>query len=243
MRERKSLIALLLVLVCGVPVLGDLFDPNTPFDPNSAFEIPLRFRGTETGWSIFVQPEDVSRVGVHVFGASNGTVTLEIDKWFYGVNTPDHQDKLILAFVKRNAQTTFSRFVIDDEYVVNNTNYAWEGYTMGLSPNGHAGFNCVPNVANDPSLPDGDEFQTVIATDTLGYQSKPVTLDFYNGVVSNVAPNNVFQPGYRRGSIKIVADPAIAVNDGFILKEWHTPEPISMVLFGVSGMLVWLRRR
>lgn len=191
-------------------------------------EIPLE----GSGWSVWVDSDVFSYIGVTVFGLRPAThsVLLELDKEF--TECKDDLDApfqpITFRFVKTDGATTYSRFVIRDEFVVNGTNCDWHDFHMTLGPDDAAGFD-------DSVMPDGDKLPNVSYTNYTGYNGYPVRLNFEGGIVPHDAPLNRFRPGYQSGDIIILTNPALAAGGEFTLQEQPTPEPGSiLLLFGLS---------
>lgn len=191
-------------------------------------EIPLG----DTGWSIFVGSDISDQLGVTVFGQdpSTQTVFLELDKQF----TDFHGSVIQVRFAKMDSRAlAYSRFVIVDEFIVNDTDSEWHGFHMVLVSDGVAGFD-------NSTVPDGDKLPNVTWGVFNGYGQLPTELNFdggADGIVPNTIPSNYFRPGYISGDIVILADPNLEVGRDFLLQEYYSPEPTSLLLLlGLSWL-------
>jgi hypothetical protein len=224
MRERKGSLLLWAAILASVTATALATD----------IVLPLR----DTGWSVSFDERLKEQLGVHVLGVrpSQNAVLLELDKWFTGIKSNTGFDPIILSFNKDNLSTSYSRFIIKDEFIVNDTDTDWLDFHMLLSP-GVVGFDNL-------TVPDGDKFADVDFYNNSGYTGLPVELDFSNGTVPHDPPSNYFQPAYWGGDIIVVTDPQMGTNGkvgSFILKEFPTPEPASFLL--LLGTLLFGRRK
>jgi hypothetical protein len=229
MRESKWVIFALVVLT--FLAVGKSFA--------SYIEIPLKYGSTETGWSAIIDEGIKNQVGIHVLKlrSSANSMVLELDKWFLGYKPENGFDPIIIQFKKTNLSTPYTKFIINDEYVINDTTEDWKDFHMYLSPD-IVGFDST-------ILPSGGQFQHVYFSGDEGYGGRPVELNFDTGTVPSASPGDVFQPGYAYGDIVIVTDPNMGTNnipDSFILKEIPTPEPTALV-FLAAGLLGIFRRK
>ena len=100
--------------------------------------------------------------------------------------------------------------------------------------NPQAGFN--PNF-----LPDGDQFESVYYVRNSGFNGMPIQLNFVdtdaNGVPAFPPGDDIFLPGFTIGRIVIDVDPQMPVGTRFGLKEVSAPEPATIALFGLSGLI------
>jgi len=241
MRESKRDLFLVLVAVCCLPCITFA----------GTITVPLTYLGTNTGWEVSFDDSLRYNIGVHVLGlrpGEQGAVIVELDKWFDKFKDPIAGfDPYAIRFTKINLDTTFTKIIIPDEFIVNGTDHKWYDFHFALGEGPVAGFD-------SSVVPDGGQLPNVSYSDPNGYLNLPTQLNFVGDdthFVSNTYPDNVFQPGYASGYISIITSPLMGkldqgqpVPDHFILKEWPTPEPgTCMLLLGGLAGLRWMRRR
>ncbi|NIA06692.1 MAG: PEP-CTERM sorting domain-containing protein [Actinobacteria bacterium] len=189
----------------------------------------------DSGWSVAVN-EDWD-IGVVVDDLTTDAVFIEIVKRFVG--QPDEYNlmpAMYIEFIKVSEQAV-GQIIITDEFVTNDTTEPWIDYHMELAVSLYdpeAGFA----LESDPS---GDQFSTVVLSGSNGHNGLPTKFDFYNGLVPNDPPDqDDFRPGYDSGSMIIVADPQMQIDQRILLKEYPTiPEPatLGLLLFGGLALL------
>ena len=210
----------------------ELKDPNT---------------GADSGWVASVDPDAVWPIGVVVDEVNDDAVIIQIKKTFLG--SPDEYGLMAAMFVEflKKSEDAVGKIIITDEFVTNDTTEDWIDYHMVLMVSENvpeAGFS------ND-SDPDGDQFSTVVLSDSNGYNGLPTILTFRDGLVP-MHPTDLddFQPGFASGSIIIVTDPNLPadptlLNAGqIVLKQYPTiPEPTTLALLLLGGLALLKRRK
>jgi hypothetical protein len=181
-----------------------------------------------------------------VYSVEEDSVVIELDKTFFGdIDAYGNFDPLIIEF-KKTAANAKTKIVIRDEYVVNDTEQAWDDFHMFLLVNA-----LVPEAGFDPTMiPYGDQLENIYYDNFVGYNSGsgalPIQLNFaaVNGTrVSNEDGDDIFRPGFRSigdyDPIVIITDPSLAVGSRIGLKEVPTmPEPATlMILLAGMGLL------
>ena len=145
---------------------------------------------------------------------------------------------MYIEFIK-NSQQAVGQIIITDEFITNDTTEPWIDFHIELAVSIYdpeAGFSLATN-------PDGDQFSTVALSGSNGHNGLPTKIDFSGGLVpNNPQDQDDFRPGYYSGSMVIIADPEMEVEQRIVLKEFPTiPEPATLVL--LMGGFVFLRRK
>ena len=192
----------------------------------------------DSGWSVAVN-EDWD-IGVVVDDLTDDAVVIQIIKRFVG--EPDEYNLMPAMYVEfiKNSENAVGQIIITDEFITNDTTEPWIDFHMELAVSifdPEAGFSLASN-------PSGDQFANVELSGSNGHDGLPTRIDFYNGLVPNgPAAQDDFRPGYDSGSIIIIADPEMELDQRIVLKEYPTiPEPATLGLF-LAGCLVLLKRK
>ncbi len=237
MKKLKPCVVILVVMLLAATV--------------SAVMIPLNdSAGKASGWGFVVRSELLLGGTVSspfVFAVDDDSVTIEIDKTFSVSPTKTGIFQPIIIEFQKLSNDAVGKIIINDEHVVNDTGVVWTDYHMfimnGDILNPRAGFN-------PQYLPDGDQFEEVgYGRFGEGYNELPILLNFVDtdgqGVNTNPAGDDVFQPGYDNGQIVIEASPEMEVGQRFGLKQVPTvPEPATvLMLVGGMGTLVAFRKK
>ncbi len=208
----------------------------------------------DSGWAMVVRSElidggYVSTPSIFNFEPGDDEIVIGLGKTF---QFPLDQEGLLrpitIEFQKLSSDAV-STIVIEEEYIINNTDIEWIAYDMFLMVNvltPQAGFN--PDF-----IPDGDQLESVSFNEDFGYgyNGLPTELNFVNtdggGVPPEPVGDDVFQPGHWRfgGRIVIEVDPQMQVNDRFQLQEIPIaiPEPATIFLLGGGYFLFFAARK
>ena len=208
----------------------------------NAVIIPL----LDSGWALLVAhpaSQEISVPAIDIVGGD--TLVIEIRKTFSIPSENGLFQPMIFEFQKIADDAT-ANIVINGEYITNNTGSEWFGFHMSLLVD-----ISEPEAGFDPDfLPDGDQFEDVYYAMGYGYNGLPVQLNFAdtngNGVPSSPAGEDIFWPGYTAGKIVIVTDPTLPRYARFGLRgipSTTTPEPATMMLLGIGGLVVFKRRK
>lgn len=197
---------------------------------------PLVLGGLDSGWDAILADNANSGVIVDAVGADY--VLIEITKIFHdapsgGVFTPN-----LIGFRQRlDDANTVATIRIADEFILNQTSAEWTDYHWEII--GAA-------AAFDKVATDAGGFSTAPFTvkswgpPQTGWDANhPATLDVSGGVVSSPG---VYLPGSSGGSLHIDVDLSPAKSD-FTLKQVPTPEPSTLALLVLGGLLALARRR
>ena len=192
----------------------------------------------DSGWTAAVNED--WEIGVVVDDLTGDAVVIQIIKRFVG--QPDEYGLMPAMYVEfiKSSEDAVGQIIITDEFITNDTTETWIDFHMELAVSifdPEAGFS----LDSDPS---GDKFANVELSGSNGHNGLPTRIDFYNGLVPNAsAAQDDFRPGYDSGSIIIIADPEMQLDQRIILKEFPTiPEPVTLGLF-LAGCLVLLKRK
>lgn len=140
-----------------------------------------------------------------------------------------------IAFTQTGA-TTVDFFAIDDEIITNSTGVDWTDFHMEVLDSGDALFDPAKTALSGGSGPIGF---TISPFTQAEFSPDNQQLDIWGGVVADGEqwfPGN----GATNGNLWIQLNPTGTTT--FTLKETPTPEPATMMLLGLGG-LVYLRKR
>ena len=230
MRYRFNLLRCLSIVIVAMAVVAVL-----PGTAQSAV-IPLG----NSGWLVAVNEDwDIS---VPVDDLTDDAVIIQIVKRFVG--EPDEfglMPAMYIEFIK-NSEAAVGQIIIRDEFITNDTTEPWIDFHIELAVSifdPEAGFS----LDSDPS---GDQFATVVLSGSNGHNGLPTKFDFYDGLVPNDPQNqdeDDFRPGWHSGSMIIVADPEMQLEQRIVLKEYPTiPEPATLGLLLIGGLALLKRR-
>lgn len=139
-----------------------------------------------------------------------------------------------IAF-SQTAATNVTHIVIEEEIITNSTGVDWTDFHMEVLDSGNAQFNPEATGNSGGGGPTGlsiDPFtQAQFSVDQM-------SLDIDGGVVENGA---VWNPGADLNGGQLWIDVIPTGSTTFILKETPTPEPTTLSLLGLGGLL--LRRK
>ena len=196
--------------------------------------IPLTLDGQDSGWDAIV----CGNTDIVVDAVGGDYVLIEIAKVFDtpptgGLFTPN----TILFRQRLDDASTVASIRIADEIIYNGTGAEWTDYHWQV-------VGCA--AAFDRIDTDNSNFSTDPFTNQtwgpaqIGWDADhPATLDVDGGVVDDAG---LFMPGMASGTLFIDVDLS-ECNSNFSLMQTPTPEPGTMMLLGLGGMLALLRRR
>ena len=204
-------------LVVSMVLLGALL---SPLAANSIDLIDAE--NDDSGWTVqwvgavtSVQIVDVDLAG--------STVKIGVDK-NYGPGEPDDYDVVGLMTFTMRGDTQVEKIIIVDEWIGNQSGFAWTGFNWIIMQTGAAGFDSSAEDTNTWDVSPFITLQLNVATQTLAAAG---------GSVANSA---TFSP---IGELVINA----ARNGPFTLKETIVPEPTTCAILGMGGLVAMLRRR
>jgi len=175
----------------------------------------------DSGWDATIN--DTENVGIVVDAVSTveDYVVIEIIKTFRDF-TP-----IVIDFQARaNAVGTIR---ISDETIVNLTGVDWTDYHWEI----------VDVQGGTATFADPGDFSVA------PFETKNLTLSTLDAFGGGTVPGNgaVFAPGLNSGPLDIVTDPAGAGPVSFKLVQYPTPEPATMTVLALGGLIALRRRR
>lgn len=176
-------------------------------------------------------------IGITVDQVTDEYVTIQISKDFTEGSVDGVFPALLIDFIQiADDANTVPRIIINDETITNLTGEDWTDFHWEVLNHGDAWFNVPESMAFDTT-----PFPTKVFSDPFnifGDPDKASALDVYDGLVPNFGS---FFPGLAGGDLVIDVDLSPDYPVSFTLKEYPTPEPASMLLFGLGALV--LRRR
>ena len=202
------------------------------------------FQTQAGGWRITASSADVPQgaavdltVVVDSVNAEDGFMVIEIVKVFAGEIGPySTMPSVFVNFDQIDeAVTPIQKIILNDEVVLNDTDFDWYDYHMVVDGVGGGTF--------------GDASINVAETESSGFSVNPFVLhgpmtehriDLIGGPV---AQGEFFYPGRNNGFLSIDVDLAQDEKTHWFIKQWPTPEPATMAVLGFGGLTMLLRRK
>jgi len=175
----------------------------------------------DSGWDATINDSENVDIVVDAINVVEDYVVIEIFKNFRDFDTP-----IVIDFESSPNAVNIIR--ISDENIVNLTGVDWTDYHWEI-------INVTGGTATfaDP----GDFSVAPFDTKVLTLD----TLDAFGG--GPVLDGSVFAPGQNSGPLDIVTDPAGVELVSFTLVQYPTPEPATLAVLALGGLVLLRRRR
>jgi PEP-CTERM motif len=220
-----------LALSCVVALAAVSAQANVITD----LSIPLANDQFDSGWRAELPADQAARnITDMVFDPETHTVTISIEKDFgeydaAGEEFPHGEITFVQTLPDAQAYT---RIIVHDETIRNNTTLPWDTYAWWVYPGGAAWFNTALTSWNV-----SPHFNSLAWTDQVG--STAHTLLASSGTVAN---GDTFKPNGGQGP-GLVIDVNVAGANSFVLKQIVTPEPGTISLLALAAMGLLRRKR
>lgn len=224
-----------LIRFCVVAVLC-----ATGFAAQPAMAGSVDFCGGAAGWSATWDSSLDGLVEVHASDCTqlgNGLLFIQKSAEFTQGPVNGIFPSIPVVFMQ-TGPTNVVNIIMDDEIIVNSTGADWTDFHMDLLDTGDAAFDPAATLASGGGGPIG---WTIAPFNQAQFVLGNTRLDIFDGVVPN---GGIWFPGdgATDGQLWIDVNPrATAPFTTFTLKETPTPEPTTLALLALGGLL--LRRK